>query len=140
MTRHLTAAQVYARMACLPMFVVLMRPTDAYEPDSAAGRELMRAHLQWQLELEDEGRLFAAGPLNYGQPVSTDHPIVNAGGMYIIAAATAAEAERIAAREPFGAAGWRTHVVCTWLLNEGVARDRAADVVEHFGSGVPFTG
>jgi uncharacterized protein YciI len=132
-TAHMTAEQVYARMARLPFFVVLMRPTPLYDWDSEAGRELMRAHLQWQLELEDEGRLLAAGPLNYGEPTTEDHPIVNAGGMYIIAAESLAEAERIAAEEPFGVAGWRTHVVCTWLLNEGVARDSAAPVVDRFG-------
>ena len=133
MSARLTAEQVYARMARLPFFVVLMRPTADYRPDTETGRELMRAHLQWQLELEEEGRLLAAGPLNPGEPVSHDHPIVNAGGMYVIAAATREEAERIAAREPFAVAGWRTHVVCPWLLNEGVVRDRAAAVVDRFG-------
>lgn len=137
MTAHMTLEQVYARMAMVPLFVVLMRPTPAYDPDSEPGRELMRAHLQWQLELEDEGRLFAAGPLNFGEPVTTGHPIVNAGGMYVLAAADRGEAEAIAAREPFGVAGWRTHVVCSWLLNEGVTRDRAAAVVERFGAGPP---
>ncbi|GGM86953.1 YciI family protein [Dactylosporangium sucinum] len=135
MSAPMTAEQVYARMARLPFYVVLMQPTGRYQPDSEPGRELMRAHLQWQLELEEEGRLLAAGPLNYGQPVRRDHPIVNAGGMYIIAAASDQEAAEIAAQEPFAVAGWRTYVVCSWLLNEGVARECAAAVIDRFGPG-----
>jgi uncharacterized protein YciI len=132
-TARMTAEQVYARMARLPFFAVFMQPTGSYAPDSEQGQELMRAHLQWQLELEEQGRLLVAGPLNYGEPVTRDHPIINAGGMYVIAASSRTEAEQIAAREPFEVAGWRTHVVCTWLINEGVARDPAAALVERFG-------
>jgi uncharacterized protein YciI len=129
----MTAEEVYARMARVPVFAVFMQPTASYAPESEPGLELMRAHLQWQLELEEQGRLILAGPLNYGEPVSRDHPIVNAGGMYVIAAASRAEAELIAAAEPFEVAGWRVHVVCPLLLNEGVARDTAAAVVARFG-------
>lgn len=137
MTARLTAEQVYARMARLPFYAVFMQPTASYAPDSEPGQELMRAHLQWQLELEEQGRLLVAGPLNPGEPVRRDHPIINAGGMYVIAAAARAEAERIAALEPFEVAGWRTHVVCPWLINEGVARHSAAALVERFGPDAP---
>ena len=133
MTGWMSAAEVYDRMARLPFFAVFMQPTASYAPDEEPGRELMRAHLQWQLELEEQGRLLLAGPLNYGEPVSSDHPIINAGGMYIIAAASRTEAEEIAAAEPFAVAGWRVHVVCPLLINEGVARETAAAVVAGFG-------
>ena len=41
--------------------------------------------------------------------------------MYFIAAPNRAAAEAIAASEPFERAGWRTHKLCSWMLNEGAA-------------------
>lgn len=120
--------ELYAIAARVPLFAVFMRPTARYAPDTDEGRELMRAHLQWLLDMETDGRLFAAGPLDYGQAARTGDPIVNASGMYLFAAADRAEAEAIAAAEPFTVAGWRTWSLCPWLLNEGVAADAARRV------------
>jgi hypothetical protein len=41
--------------------------------------------------------------------------------MYLIAAPSREAAEEIARSEPFEAAGWRTHALCRWQLNEGMA-------------------
>jgi uncharacterized protein len=131
--RRMSPEEVYARAARLPLFVVFSRPTSRFTWETEEGRELMRAHLQWQLEREDEGRLLAAGPLNHGEPVTVDDPIVNAGGMYVMAAASRAQAETIAAEDPFHLAGWRTYTVRTWLLNEGIARSLGPQL-ERFGS------
>jgi uncharacterized protein YciI len=40
--------------------------------------------------------------------------------MFIIRAKSREEAEAIAAREPYGAAGWRTNTVRSWQMNEGL--------------------
>ena len=125
--------ELYAVATRVPLFAVFMRPTDRYDPETDEGRELMRAHLEWLLEMEIEGRLFAAGPLDYGQPPRTGDPIVNATGMYLFAAASGTEAAAIAAREPFAVAGWRTWSLCPWLLNEGAGADTARRIAKDFG-------
>ncbi|MGP4110788.1 YciI family protein [Streptomyces sp. 4N509B] len=130
------ARKVYSRMALLPFFAVFMRPTALFDWSTDEGELLMREHLRWQLALEDEGRLLAAGPLNYGEPPTEDDPIVNAGSMFILAARSREEAEDIVAQDPFVLRGWRTHAIRTWLLNEGVAREAARPVSERFGN--PF--
>ena len=124
----LTMEQIQARMGRVQLFAIFMRPTDRYKLATAEGQELMRQHLQFQLDLEDRGISLAAGPLDFqtptpvGRPTPAEpHPIVDASGMYFIAAADREAAESIAASEPFERAGWRTHKLCTWMLNEGAA-------------------
>jgi hypothetical protein len=124
----LTMEQIQARMGRVQLFAIFMRPTERYNVATAEGQELMRQHLQFQLELEDRGISLAAGPLDLqtptpvGRPKPTEpDPIVDASGMYLIAAADREAAESIAASEPFERAGWRTHTLCTWMLNEGAA-------------------
>ena len=125
---ELSMDQIQARMGRVNLFAIFMRPTDKYDVSTPEGQALMREHLQFQLDLEDRGILLAAGPLNLqtpapiGRPRSADSdPIVDASGMYLVAVGSRDAAESIAASEPFERAGWRTHVVCTWMLNEGAA-------------------
>jgi uncharacterized protein YciI len=124
--------QIRSRLAGLQLYAIFMRPTEKYDTQSGDGRELMRKHLQFQLDMEDRGILLAAGPLDGAgqastltgfQAISTERssPIIDASGMYIVAAASREAAEAIARSEPFEAAGWRTHTLCTWQLNEGTA-------------------
>lgn len=117
----MTMDQIYARMGGVPLYAVFMRPTERYDLDTEEGAELLRAHLQRLLEMEDAGRLLAGGPLNWGEPPGDGDPIINAGGVFIIAAASREEAAAIADEDPFVVAGWRTYTVCTWKLNEGLA-------------------
>jgi uncharacterized protein YciI len=132
MTQELSMEQIRARLAGLQLYAVFMRPTGKYNTQSEEGRELMRKHLQFQLDMEDRGVLLAAGPLDgAGQASSlsafrtiTDErasPIIDASGMYMVVAHSREAAEGIASLEPFEAAGWRTHTLCTWQLNEGTA-------------------
>ena len=133
----LTMDQIQARMGRVNLFAIFMRPTDKYDVSTPQGQELMRRHLQFQLDLEDRGTLLAAGPLNLqapppiGRPRSADpDPIIDASGMYLVAVANRDAAEAIAASEPFERAGWRTHTVCTWMLNEGAAVSLARRLVD----------
>ena len=134
---QLSMDQIQARMGRVNLFAIFMRPTDKYNVSTPEGQELMREHLQFQLDLEDRGILLAAGPLNLqgpppvGRPRPADpEPIVDASGMYFVAARNGDHAESIAASEPFERAGWRTHTLCTWMLNEGAAVPLARQLVE----------
>jgi len=124
--------QIRSRLAGLQLYAIFMRPTEQYNTQSEEGRELMRKHLQFQLDMEDTGVLLAAGPLDgAGQASSLSafdaiaskraNPIIDASGMYMVVAPSREAAEEIALSEPFEAAGWRTHTLCTWQLNEGTA-------------------
>jgi uncharacterized protein YciI len=132
MTQELTMEQIRSRLAGLQLYAIFMRPTETYDTRSDEGRELMRKHLQFQLEMEDRGILLAAGPLDgAGQASSLSafrtiaderaSPIIDASGMYMVVAPSREAAEEIARSEPFEAAGWRTHTLCAWQLNEGTA-------------------
>lgn len=133
---------IVQRMGRVRLFAVFMQPTRDYDVETGRGRELMLDHLDWLLDLEDEGRLFAGGPINYDAPerIRSQDPVINATGVFIFAAGSLREAERIAAREPFFKAGWRTYTVCSWLLNEGRAIPVGRQVSEDFEAGDPTLG
>jgi len=67
-------------------------------------------HLQYMIELEREGKLFASGPL--GDPSKAD-------GMTIVRAADEDEARRIALKDPFFINGIRTFKILPWTVMEG---------------------
>lgn len=114
-------ADVDARLGRITFWLVLMRDTDLQRDDPA----LMEEHLRWQLRLEDERRLLAAGPLNWGE---AERGPGGAVGMYVLAVASRDEAEEIAAREPFERLGRREHTIYSWMLNEGVAVPLAREI------------
>ena len=65
-------------------------------------RKLMPAHLERQLELEEKGILFAAGPLFDAVADPAKRP---GTGMIVIRASSQEEAEEIAAEDPLHKAG-----------------------------------
>ena len=132
MTAEPTLPEILARMGRLTAYAVFMRPTERYNTESDEGRELMRRHLLFQLEMQDRGVLLAAGPIDGGGSASTlekyktnapmtPERLIDASGMYFIVAPSREDAEAMAASEPFEAAGWRTHSLCEWMVNEGTA-------------------
>jgi len=134
---ELTMGEIQARMGRVNLFAIFMRPTERYNVSTPEGQELMRQHLGFQLDLEDRGILLAAGPLDIrnpvpaGRPASAEpDPIIDASGMYLVAVENREAAEALAASEPFEQAGWRTHKVCAWMLNEGTAVPVARKMVE----------
>ena len=64
MAREMTMDEIMPRMARLQLYAIFMRPTEKYNTESDEGRDIMRRHLQFQLELEDKRILLAAGPLD----------------------------------------------------------------------------
>jgi uncharacterized protein YciI len=67
-------------------------------------------HLQYMIELERQGKLFASGPL--GDPSRAD-------GMTIVRARDEEEAREIALRDPFVVRGIRTFTIQPWTVMEG---------------------
>lgn len=93
----------------LRFYVVLAEPT-ARAAERAAATD---AHLAWLAALEAEGRLFLAGPFVNEDGASTG------GGLFVIRAAGLAEAEAIAAADPYNAGGFRSFRVMPWRLDQG---------------------
>lgn len=84
--------------------------TPARSPEIA---KLLPQHLEYQVRLEREGKLFGAGPyFEEGDDVPS-------GGMIILRAQSAAEAREIADADPFHLAGLRTYTLRKWMMNEG---------------------
>lgn len=67
-------------------------------------------HLQYMIDLERRGKLFASGPLGDGS---------KGDGMTIVRAASAEEAREIALRDPFVVNGIRTFTIQPWTVMEG---------------------
>jgi len=75
-------------------------------------KSVLLDHYQWIIGLEKEGKIFASGPL-----FSSDGK--QGVGMTIIRAETQAEAEEIAAGDPFCTSGAAEFEVQRWQINEG---------------------
>ncbi len=102
------------RLAQVQLYVVFMRPTEKQQsPATPEGAEMLRQHFLYWWELEDQGKLFGAGPLDRGTPEQI--------GFCILAVDSREEAEALAHAEPFHGAGWRVNEVHSWELNEGLA-------------------
>lgn len=91
--------------------------------------KMLPQHLERQVELEKQGILFAAGPM---EPEDSDKPRT---GMIIVRADSFEHANEIAMGDPFHAAGLREYEVWNWSMNEGSFTvtinysDKSADVV-----------
>lgn len=91
----------------------LVRSTPVGGTGSTQFDQLRDDHVAWVLRLEDDGAVFASGPLTAG-------PGVRPGcGVTVLRAATLDEAELIASGDPFVQAGLRTFDIFEWVLNEG---------------------
>ena len=75
--------------------------------------KMLPQHLERQVELEKQGILFAAGPM---EPQDDTKPRT---GMIIIRADSFEHANEIAMGDPFHAAGLREFDIWNWSMNEG---------------------
>ena len=75
--------------------------------------ELLPKHLERQVELEKQGILFAAGPM---EPEDETKPRT---GMIIVRADSFEHANEIAMGDPFHARGLREFEIWNWSMNEG---------------------
>ncbi len=92
------------------MYVYFTRPANGMGPVM----ENLEEHLKFQVELEQKGVMFGAGPF-----WTDDEERWEGEGMVIIRAGSLAEARRIAESDPMHASGAREFTIRPWLLNEG---------------------
>ena len=91
------------------LYVIFTRPVAPREKIM----ELLPKHLERQVELEKQGILFAAGPM---EPQEDDKPRT---GMIMIRADSFEDAHAIAMEDPLHAAGLREFDIWNWSMNEG---------------------
>ena len=101
-----------ASAGCLQkqMYVYFTTPANGLGPVM----ENLEEHLKFQVELEQKGVMFGAGPF-----WTDDEQRWEGEGMIIIRAESLAEAREIAASDPMHASGARTFTIRPWLMNEG---------------------
>ena len=101
-----------ASAGCLQkqMYVYFTTPANGLGPVM----ENLEDHLKFQVELEQKGVMFGAGPF-----WTDDEQRWEGEGMIIIRAESLAEARKIAASDPVHASGARTFTIRPWLMNEG---------------------
>jgi len=73
---------------------------------------LLPDHLEYQIGLEKEGVIFAAGP-TFNADGTEGH------GLIVIRAASFEAARAIADKDPWVKAGVRTYTLTRWVVNEG---------------------
>ncbi|MCC5987450.1 MAG: hypothetical protein JJT95_07200 [Pararhodobacter sp.] len=99
-----------AAMLQKQLYAIFTSPTG----DLGAVLDNMERHLAFQVELEREGIMFAAGPL-----WNDDETEWHGEGMVIVRAASRDEAIAIARRDPMHQSGARSFKVRPWMINEG---------------------
>ncbi len=92
------------------LYVVFTTPTNGLGPVM----ENVGRHLEFQIELEEKGIMFGAGPF-----WTDDEQSWEGDGMVIIRAGSLDEARKIAESDPMHKSGARSFTVRPWLLNEG---------------------
>ncbi len=101
-----------ASAGCLQkqMYVYFTTPVNGLGPVM----ENLEDHLKFQIELEQKGIMFGAGPF-----WTDDEQRWEGEGMIIIRAGSLAEARKIAESDPMHASGARAFTIRPWLMNEG---------------------
>jgi len=92
------------------LYAIFTKPTDGLGPVFA----IIEEHLKFQVQLEKDGIMFAAGPL-----WTDDEQSWEGEGMVIVRAASRQDAIAIAERDPMHKSGARSFTVRPWLVNEG---------------------
>jgi uncharacterized protein YciI len=92
------------------LYAIVTRPVNGLGPVLAN----LEDHLAFQVGLEEQGVLFAAGPM-----WTDDEAGWEGDGMVVIRAENRAAAEAIAGRDPMHARGARSFTVRPWMVNEG---------------------
>lgn len=97
------------------LYAIFTKPIGAIEPVLAN----MEAHLAFQVSLEKDGVLFAAGPM-----WSDDEKTWEGDGLVVVRATSRGEAIAIAERDPMHRCGARNFTVRPWMINEGTVTVR----------------
>ncbi|MGX1306583.1 uncharacterized protein YciI [Amorphus suaedae] len=92
------------------LYAIFTSPTNGIGPIL----EGLGEHLAFQVQLEADGILYAAGPM-----WTDDEDAWEGDGLVVIRAASRQEAIAIAERDPMHKSGARTFKVRPWMINEG---------------------
>jgi uncharacterized protein YciI len=92
------------------LYAIFTVPAGGIEPILAQ----LEAHLAFQIQLERDGIMYAAGPM-----WSDDEREWHGDGMVVVRAGSRAEAIAIAERDPMHQSGARRFTVRPWMINEG---------------------
>jgi uncharacterized protein len=92
------------------LYAVLSEPVSGLQPVL----DNLEAHVAYQTRLENEGVMFAAGPLSDDAELQW-----HGDGLFIYRAESRAAAVKLAEADPMHACGARRFTVRPWLLNEG---------------------
>lgn len=92
------------------LYVVLTKPTGGME----SVMENLQEHLAYQLELEANGSMFAAGPF-----ADDNEQEWEGEGMVILRTNSLEEARTIAENDPMHKSGARAYRIRPWMMNEG---------------------
>jgi uncharacterized protein YciI len=92
------------------LYAIFTVPAGGIEPILAQ----LEAHLAFQIQLERDGIMYAAGPM-----WSDDEREWHGDGMVVVRAGSRAEAVAIAERDPMHRSGARRFTVRPWMINEG---------------------
>ena len=90
----------------------IVESTPALAPDDML--EILPAHLDYQQQMEEAGKLFLAGPLS-----DDTGKEMTGGGMIVYRASSMDEALQITSNDPMHKRGGRTFTLRRWLVNEG---------------------
>tara|TARA_R110002110_G_scaffold11656_4_gene55823 strand:+ start:4999 stop:5391 length:393 start_codon:yes stop_codon:yes gene_type:complete len=108
--KDMIASATAKGMLAKEFFVVFTEPTG----DLAAVQEARAEHLKYQVEIEQKGIMFAAGPF-----ANDSGDAWSGEGMIIIRASSIEEATEIAQADPMHSSGARRFRIRPWLVNEG---------------------
>jgi uncharacterized protein YciI len=92
------------------LYAIFTTPTNGLGPVFAGIEE----HLDFQVKLESDGLLYAAGPMR-----TDDEQSWEGDGLVVVKAASREDAIVIANRDPMHISGARSFTVRPWLINEG---------------------
>ncbi len=92
------------------LYAIFTTPTDGLDPVFA----VIGDHLMYQVQLEAQGILYAAGPM-----WTDDEQSWTGEGLVVVKAASKEEATAIAENDPMHKSGARSFRVRPWLINEG---------------------
>ena len=75
---------------------------------------VLASHLEYQVDLERRGIMFAAGPLS-----DADGKVWKGRGLIVVRAGSLQEARRLAEADPMHSSGVRQFEIVPWCVNEG---------------------
>jgi uncharacterized protein len=102
-------AELTRKMLRKKLYVVMSKP--AVPPDKL--QPFLSAHLEYMIDLERRGHVFASGPLADGEGPPTG------AGLTVLRAKDAAQARALAEGDPFFVNGLRTFELKEWTIMEG---------------------